>query len=203
MATFQPVRAVTSQYRTIEESLSSGAEIVSLLEKLGVVTPDAVTIHIGCGLGRVELFLHRKVRFCYGIDVSPVMIRHARNNVRAENVRFICADSLSAVPEEVQLIYSFYVFQHLPRQLTHVYIGESHGKLAQGGKLVAQMLVDDGGTTVEPPANHPYGLRYYTRNELRRVLNSAGFVDMEFLTFPGGQRDDGATGDLLVVASKA
>ena len=203
MGRFQAAPAVSSQYPKLEDSLKSGAALVEMLETLQAIHENSRTLHIGCGIGRIELHLHKRVRLCYGIDISPSMIKKARAYVRADNVRFICTDALDSLPSNsLDLVFSIFVFQHLPRYKTQRYIQESLDKLCVGGKLVFQILVDDTGSMPEPSKNHPYGLRYYKREELRRLLSASGFSDVRFFDFPTASPDSGSTGDLLVSASR-
>src|SRR5919199_5644548 len=92
MGRLKPVAAVTSQCSTVEDSLASGAAIVSLLDRFGVLNPDAVTLHVGSGIGRVEYHLRHRVRRCYGVDVSPSMVKHAARLVPFDDVEFHCTD---------------------------------------------------------------------------------------------------------------
>lgn len=203
MGRFQPVRAVTSQFTKLEDSLQSGEAVVAMLEKVVSIHKGVRVLQIGSGIGRIELHLHKKVAFCYGVDISSTMVERAEDNVPAENVRFICSDSLSGLNiQDVDFIFSIFVFQHLPRWRTVRYIQEAYSKLAHGGGLVFQILVDETESMPEPRKNHPYGLRYYSRNDLRGLLESAGFADIRFLAFPTAGEDAGGTGDLLVVASR-
>src|SRR5205085_7842885 len=162
MGRFRPVPAVTSAYRDLEECLAPGRDVVALLDRLGVVHPDAVTLHIGSGLGRVEYHLRHRVRRCVGIDISPSMVKQARQNVAAENVEF--AETSGAglegfPPASFDLIYSFLVFQHMPRARFRGYIVDAYDRLRAGGHLVFQLMVDETGAQPEPPEAHPYGLR--------------------------------------------
>lgn len=203
MGKFQAVRAVTSQYTDLRDSLESGAEIVAMLDELNALGANVTALQIGCGIGRIELHLYKKVRLCYGIDISPSMIEKATENVPAANVSFICSDNLAAVPvKDLNLIYSIFVFQHLPRTETRRYIEQSYAKLAFGGRLIFQVLVDETGAMADPRENHPYGLRYYRREDLRRMLRAVGFTKIQLLSFPAAGPDLGVTGDLLVVAFK-
>ncbi len=206
MGRFKPVGAVTSGHDDVDDSMASGAAVVTLLEDLGVVDPDAVTLHIGSGLGRVERHLHTRVRRCYGIDISPSMVKRATALVPAENVEFVCADETGLArwaDGTFDLVYSFLVFQHLPRQVFHRYLDDAHAKLADGGHLVFQILIDETGATPEPPPSHPYAIRYYTRAEVGDGLRRAGFKHFTRTALDG--RDDDprvAVGDVVFCARK-
>jgi SAM-dependent methyltransferase len=203
MGRFQPARAVTSRWPSLQESLDSGAGVVAMLDRLGLVKQDAVVLQIGCGIGRIEKHLHKRVRFCYGIDIAPSMIARARANVRASNVEFTCADSLVHLSSpRFDLIYAIYVFQHLRRETMRRYLEEAYAQLVCGGKVAFQILVDETGERTDPPQNHPYGIRYYRRADLSTLLTRIGFTSIRFLDFAESSRNEGFGGELLVIASK-
>jgi len=205
MGKLKPVGAVTSRHDTVEASLASGADVEALLDHLGVLDPEADTLHIGSGLGRVEEHLRLRVRHCHGVDVSPSMVKRARRLVAHPNVTFRVTDGrdLSALPDGAfALVYSFLVFQHLPRPQFRRYVGEAWAKLVPGGRLVFQMLVDEEGRHPEPPPSHPYGVRYYTRADVEDVLSAAGFTGV-YRTDQQGEPDKAITeGDIVFVATK-
>jgi hypothetical protein len=131
------------------------------------------------------------------------MIERARANVSASNVEFVCADSLAPLPlPNCDLIYAIYVFQHLERQVMRRYLEETYEKLVWGGHIAFQILVDETGARPEPPRNHPYGLRYYRRADLRELLTRVGFTRIRFLDFADPPSHRSPDDDLLVVASK-
>ncbi len=205
MGQFKPVPAVTSEYDNVDDCLASGQQVVDLLDGLGVLRPDAVTLHIGAGLGRVEAHLRHRVATCYGADISESMVRRARRLVPYDNVRFFVIDGrgLSELPvARFDLIYSFLVFQHLPRPQFSRYVTEAYSRLADGGHFVFHLMVDETGTRPDPPASHPYGLRYYRRADVEDELLRAGFAAVTRRTLDGAP-DDGstATGDVVFCAT--
>jgi SAM-dependent methyltransferase len=206
MGRLRAVPAVTSEYTSLNDSLESGGRVVAMFEHLGLLHNDAVTLQIGCGIGRIEYHLCKRVRFCYGVDIGSSMIQKARANVSAPNVRFLCNDGLGLGEfgdSTLDLVYSIFVFQHLPRDVVDIYVRDSFKKLVTGGRFVFQMMVDDLRLQPEPPATHPYGLRYYTRGEVRRLLETAGFGELTIYDFESWEPDAGAkAGDLLFVATK-
>lgn len=54
------------------------AELVGLLERLGLLGADRRLLDIGCGIGRLEQALAGRVARITGVDVSPGMVREAR-----------------------------------------------------------------------------------------------------------------------------
>jgi cyclopropane fatty-acyl-phospholipid synthase-like methyltransferase len=207
MGRFRAVPAVTSAYRDLEECLASGREVVDLLDGLGVVHPDAVTLHIGSGLGRVEHHLRHRVQRCVGVDISPSMVKQARQNVAAENVEF--AETSGAglegfLPASFDLIYSFLVFQHLPRARFRSYVVDAYAHLRSGGHLVFQLMIDETGGQPEPPEAHPYGLRHYRRADVEAFLDETGFTGVVRVTLDGGADDPASTptGDVVFCATK-
>ncbi|MEA2704642.1 MAG: hypothetical protein QOD63_2587 [Actinomycetota bacterium] len=205
MGQFKPVPAVTSDYESVADCLASGRQVVDLLDELGVVLPDAVTLHIGSGLGRVEAHLRHRVASCYGVDVSYSMVRRARRLVPYDDVRFLHTDGsgLDGLPvDRFDLIYSFLVFQHLPRRQFSRYVAEAHERLSPGGSFVFQLMVDESNSRPEPPDGHPYGLRHYRRAEVEDTLASAGFGTVRRLMLDGSPDPGSATaGDVVFCAS--
>jgi len=200
MGKWRPVAAVTSGAHSIEDSMASGRDVADLLNKLKVVGPDMVTLHIGSGLGRVEYHLHDQVRKCWGVDVSPAMVKRARRLVPYPNVEFVVSDGahLSAWGNGTfDLIYSFLVFQHLPRAQFERYVAEAWAKLATGGSLVFQLMTDEAGSFPDPPSSHPYGLRYYSRSQVEGLLGQIGFTDVGRCDLAGHPDVGLATGDVV------
>jgi SAM-dependent methyltransferase len=71
--------ASVALYSLGDESLLATAtdEVVSLLDRLGILGPDRHLLDIGCGIGRFEQALSPLVGFVTGIDISPGMIEAA------------------------------------------------------------------------------------------------------------------------------
>lgn len=205
MGRFRAVAAVTSEFEKVEDSLASGATIVELLDRLGVLDAEAVTLQIGSGIGRVEYHLHERVKKCYGVDISASMVQRARSLVTHDNVEFVETDgTILPWPDGFfDLIYSFLVFQHMPRTQFLHYLDHSFSKLKVGGHLVCQVPIDEAGSHPDPPAGHPYGMRYYRRADVEDALAGAGF-SMVTRTDLRGERDDGSTtsGDVVFCGVK-
>ncbi len=205
MGRLKPVPAVTSAYADVESCLASGAEVVALLDTFDVVRPHAVTLQIGSGLGRVEYHLRNRVERCFGLDISPSMVKKARELVPFPNVEFFETDGsgLDRWPDgSFDLVYSFLVFQHMPRSDFRRYVTETSAKLRSGGHFVFQVMIDEAGVMPDPPAAHPYGLRYYRRNDVSGLLTAAGFEGIRLADMNGAPDDGVAAGDVVFCAAK-
>lgn len=205
MGRFRAVPAVTSQYSTLEESLDSGREVVDLLVHLDVVDPSATTLQIGSGIGRVEYHLAPLVKHAHGADVSPAMVQRARELVPWDNAEFTCTDGTTLdawADNSLDVVYSFFVFQHMPRATFRRYLALSHDKLARGGALVFQVMIDETGEEPEPPANHPYALRHFTRAQVLEALRAAGFSSAERYLMDGKPDDERPHGDVVFLSRR-
>ena len=206
MGKLKPIPAVTSVHDNVEDCLASGEQVVTLLQRLGVVHRDVVSLHIGAGLGRVEYNLRQHVRKCYGIDISSPMVKQATELVPHDNVEFVHVNGpdLSRWRDGYfDLVYSFLVFQHLPRAHFDSYVTATYSKLKDGGHFVFQILIDESGTQPDPPSSHPYGIRYYRRKDVEELLRSVGF-ELVARTSLEGEVDDGSLslGDVVYCVVK-
>ena len=66
------------------------AEVVGLLEQLGVLAPEREVLDIGCGIGRFVQALAAQVAAVVGIDIAPGMIAAAQQRCAGlSNVRLL------------------------------------------------------------------------------------------------------------------
>ncbi|MDQ2997985.1 MAG: class I SAM-dependent methyltransferase, partial [Chloroflexota bacterium] len=81
------------------------------------IKPNDVILEIGCGIGRVGQVLAPICKQWIGCDVSPNMLRHARERLAGfSNVRFVELsgyDLRSIEDASVVLVYCTVVFMHL------------------------------------------------------------------------------------------
>jgi SAM-dependent methyltransferase len=70
-------------------------EIVAVLRRWGVVAPGRTMLELGCGIGRFEAALAPALSLAVGIDVSPAMLRAARERCRRfANAAFVRTSGL-------------------------------------------------------------------------------------------------------------
>lgn len=197
-----PWEAVLEEENSAEGVYAQSDKLVSLLERLKLISKDSVVLDIGCGVGRLEYSLSTKVKKCIGIDVAPSMVSLARKHVSAKNCQFIVGDgmSLSGIKAgTVDLVFSIIVFQHMPETSFDSYLEESKRVLKKGGALLFQIPVSYGKKVLRPE-NHAWALRFYTKEELKAKLIKVGFKSVKFLNVEGGKVSGGE--DQLFILAK-
>jgi SAM-dependent methyltransferase len=123
---------------------------------------NALAVEIGSGVGRMCIALADRFERVIGVDISKEMVDRARELVTDPHVEFIVGDGSSLQPIEdgsVDLVFSFTVFQHIPKvAVIESYIEEVGRILRPGGVFAFQWN------------NTPGTLRW----ALRRAALSAG-----------------------------
>src|SRR3954447_16198993 len=103
---------------SIEAFIAAGEPLVEwALEWAGDLEAHDRALEIGCGVGRNTVHFAARFRRVDGIDVSPTMIRIAREQDPPENVVFAAtsgADLSGFEDGAFDLVFSHLVFQHIP-----------------------------------------------------------------------------------------
>ena len=155
-----------------------------LMSDLGLMSPEACVVNIGCGIGRIENAICTRVRSIVGLDVSEKMVQRARERVQAPNVEFKVVDgrSLSGIESAAfDLCISFLVFQHMPREFVNSYFRDVARVLKPGGKFFFQIPISSERRSPEPPRNHPFALRWYSVDAVRKMLAESGLTVCDFI----------------------
>jgi SAM-dependent methyltransferase len=100
-------------------------------------------LELGCGGGSPETKrLAGRFRLT-GVDISPGQVERAR--AATPEAEFVCADltELELPRGSFDAVASFYVFNHVPRELLAPLLGRIHGWLAPGGRLLAAFGTSD------------------------------------------------------------
>jgi SAM-dependent methyltransferase len=141
----------------VERFWSGGDKVVDTLsESLGfTVGPQEDVVDVGCGLGRITRALAGRARHVHAIDVSPEMLRRARElNPQLDNVDWHEGDGTSLRPlgdASVDGVFSWVVFQHIPDpEITLGYVREM-GRVLRPGGWAAFGISDDPRIHAEPP----------------------------------------------------
>ena len=119
------------------------AEIVSQLDRWGVIGTDSDVLDIGCGIGRLLVALSPRVRRAVGIDVSAEMVKAAQRRCASlDNVSVIKGDGfgLAGLSDSAfDLVIAVDSFPYLRQSgyaLVDRFIAEAARVLRPGGRLV-------------------------------------------------------------------
>jgi SAM-dependent methyltransferase len=173
----------------------SGEATAGDVRELAQVTAQDDVLEIGCGAGRVGLFLAPHCRTWTGGDVSPNMLRFAAEALGAlPNVSTVRLNGydLAGVPDASKdVVYCTGVFMHLDEWERFRYVNDARRVLRPGGRLYVDnfnLLEPEGWTLflehVEmDPANRPANIsRHSTPAELEAYVRHAGFADVHVRT---------------------
>lgn len=102
----------------------------------------AHAVEIGSGLGRICKALAGRFDRVTGVDISPEMVRKARELVPDPTVDFVVTEGASipgVADAETDLVLTFTVFQHITAiDVIEAYVAEAGRVLRSGGVLVMQ-----------------------------------------------------------------
>ena len=104
---------------------------------------DDSVLDFGCGLGGVTLAIARTAGQVVGLDVNPLYIRWARKVGAAQaNCEFVTYDGgrLPFADGSFSFVYSWAVFERLPRDTVETYIADLRRLLAPGGRTTLYFL---------------------------------------------------------------
>jgi SAM-dependent methyltransferase len=129
-----------------EEFFATGrtevGRVMEYLRSLGV-SPDrsSAALDFGCGVGRLTRALAGYFPECWGVDISPTMIRLAREFNQGLACHFCLNETndLKVFPDErFGFVYSSIVLQHIPRKHVERYVAELIRVLKTDGIFVFQ-----------------------------------------------------------------
>ena len=163
-----------------------------------LLTPDTTVVDLGCGVGRVALYVAPQCRTLWAVDASAGMLNMARERLSGlGNVRFaLCLDTRVPTIQtaSVDLVYSILVLQHLEKEDAFLLMRDVVRMLAPGGRallMFPNILSDDylrsfiqcaerGRVAIDNSAR-PH---FYTPPEVERVVLAAGFRSVEVTEAP-------------------
>lgn len=127
--------------------METGEREISLLfheiSSLDLAVARGAAVDFGCGVGRLTQALARRFGSVLGLDVSPEMIRIARQvNKYGSRVRYETNDGplVHMLPvASVDFIYSTLVLQHVHPNVSSGYIADLVKSLRPGGLFVFQL----------------------------------------------------------------
>jgi ubiquinone/menaquinone biosynthesis C-methylase UbiE len=154
---------------------------------LALVPPGAAVLEIGCGIGRLLQHLGPGAREVHGVDISAEMVdRGAQRLAHLGNVHFHHGNGYDLGDFEdgrFDLVFSHFVFQHMPKTIAFNYMTEAARVLKPGGvfRLQVPNLLNEvhfaafRHFTQPYFVENPYPMNFYSPAELVRMLEAAGF----------------------------
>jgi len=153
--------------------------------------PTDTVLDLGCGIGRVTRYVAPLCREIWAVDVSATMLRFAQERLaELPNVRFLLGRG-TALPEiasaSVDFAYSLLTLQHVEREHAFRLLRELRRVLRDGGKayLTYPNLLSDEYLNAflhyvdVDEVGNPARARFYTPEEVQRILPAAGFTISE------------------------
>jgi SAM-dependent methyltransferase len=174
--------------QSVESFWSSGKDdVAGLILRDIEIASDATVLEIGCGVGRLLRPFASRARSVLGVDISGEMITLARREFAATpNVRVWRTNGTLAPisTASVDLVFSFIVFQHIPRKRDVLaYFSEVARVLTPGGLFRFQ--IDGRDPDDARPLDTWSGVQF-TPVELREALQSVDLTLLE-VRAPGTQ----------------
>ncbi len=174
---------LTDSEEEFEESGERELEVIlsDIRERL---SPDASVLEIGCGAGRLLKPLAQRFRTVYGVDISPEMIRRAKERLKdCKNVEVWINNGSDLKPlpsDSIDFAFSYVVFQHIPEAAVIAsYIHEAYRVLKPGGLFKFQVWGLEDTPEAEAaerarPKDTINGVRL-TERQIRTMTEGAGF----------------------------
>ena len=138
-----------------------------------------LVVDLGCGLGRLTRPLANDFDRVVGIDISPEMVRLARQYSEGPNVSYALVGPDSCLPfadGSVDFAIAWTVFRHMAKPAFARYLDELQRVLKPGACLAFDAQIRESGMVFEPPHYRPWVERDYTRQELADYCVSHGYV---------------------------
>jgi ubiquinone/menaquinone biosynthesis C-methylase UbiE len=179
--------AITAIADHIDEAAFEQSGRVDAGGLLALVPEDAVVLEIGCGIGRVLQHLSEGCREVHGVDISTEMVaRGAERLAHLGNVHLHTGNGYDLGLFEdgrFDLVFSSFVFQHMPKTIAFNYMTETARVLKPGGRFrlqVPNLLREEHLAAFRHFAQpyfveNPYPMNFYSPPELVRMLEAAGF----------------------------
>jgi len=153
----------------------------------------ARVLELGCGAGTPETRRLAQRFAVTGVDISPRQVERARAAI--PEAEFTCADftELELPAGSLDAVVSFYVFNHVPRELLAPLLGSIHRWLVPGGWLLTAFGQSDNAGWTGDFLGAPTFFASYPPEINSRLVREAGFTIErdEIVTFEEPEPDAG------------
>jgi SAM-dependent methyltransferase len=116
--------------------------ILDLAARLGVDVRTGSALELGCGAGRLSFAAAELFDHVVGVDISAIMLEHARKRGIPPNCELIVQDD-PALPglgaRTFDFVFSVLVVQHMVPELGRAYLSGIARRVAPGGALLVQV----------------------------------------------------------------
>jgi len=158
-------------FRAGEEEVNA---VLDYTKKVGLVVDfKSPLLDFGCGVGRLTQAFTRSFERCYGVDISPTMIRYAQAYNRYPQRCFYQVnkrEDLEIFQDDFfGFIYTSLVLQHIKPALSILYLKEYARVLKRGGVAVVQ-LVDQDNSTVFQRFKRAARIRTRAKALVRKII---------------------------------
>jgi SAM-dependent methyltransferase len=157
--------------------LATGPD-VEIIERYTPLQPNKKVAVIGCGYERESALIAPRVAHVWGIDVSGYILGKASAFLAGRGVAnftpVLAERWRQDVPQGLDLVFCYIVFQHISRDLVRDYLDGMRGKLVPGGEWVCQFAELDYGTDDAEMRVYEPCVRW-TPDEIRQAAADAGY----------------------------
>ena len=127
-----------AQINIFNSGVNDVNRVMQAIQKLnnGKVPQFMRAVDFGCGVGRLTLPLSRFSKQTIGLDVSPSMIKSAKQNLattKFKNITYQVDDGMLSKLKNYDLVHSYIVLQHIPVQRGEIIIQKLLTGLLPGG----------------------------------------------------------------------
>ena len=143
---------------------------------VSLLADGARVLELGCGGGSPETRRLAQRFVVTGVDISPRQVQRARASV--PEAEFVCADftEIELPAASFDAVASFYVFNHVPRELLAPLLARIHGWLVPGGRLLAAFGQSDNPGWTGDFLGAPTFFASYPPEINSRLVLEAGFA---------------------------
>jgi cyclopropane fatty-acyl-phospholipid synthase-like methyltransferase len=187
----------TDSYLRFIRSVGYPQGIRSYFARASILRADLRILDAGCGSGVVSLALREAllarglgVGSIDGFDLTPAMLERFRevlaargiSEIRLREANVLELDGLPEAWQAYDLVVSGSMLEHIPREALPRALGALRGRLGDGGSMV--LFITRRNWLMKPLIESWWHANLYTRAELERAFERAGFSAVRFARFP-------------------
>jgi ubiquinone/menaquinone biosynthesis C-methylase UbiE len=180
--TMARAKQMMGAHSTTDEGLeAAGRRYAEEIRKY--ITPDSRVLDLGCGIGRIALYVAPHCAELHAVDASPRILQHARQRLKAlGNVRFTKVngtDLRQFAKDSLDFCYCIQVFHQIEREHTMRYLVELSRVIRPGGSVYLHFM------SFEDPRNAAQFREYSLESKVLRISRRRFFTPAEISVFAG------------------